>query len=200
MKKAALALSLSLITAPLFAAVPKAVPPIKQFVEASGQGNVAELARLLKAGVSVNGRLTPEDNSMTALTIAAALGKVESVKALLAAKANVNLADALGDTPLHKACFPPISKDQASEMKAKREIVGLLLAAKAKVNLKDKQGWTPLMFAASVGDASNVKALLDAGADASVKLSSGKTAFSLAQQGGSKDAAALLTPKPAVKK
>ena len=133
---------------------------------------------------------------MTALTVAATIGQVESVKALLAAKADANRADALGNSPLHKACFPPMGrKDKAVELQAKREIVGLLLAAKAKPNAKDKQGWTPLMLAATIGDAGLVKALLDGGADASVKLSTGKTALSLAQQGGKQEAVALLSVK-----
>ena len=86
MKKATFALSLALAAAPLFAATPAAkAPPVKDLVEASGRGDTAEIARLLKAGVPVNGRLADADNGMTALTVAATIGQVESVKALLAA-------------------------------------------------------------------------------------------------------------------
>ncbi len=196
MIKTALALSLSFASLSAFAAAPKAAKlPVKPLIEASGAGNVAEINRLIKAGTPVNGKLAASDNGMTALTVAAALGQAASAKALLAAGADVNLTDALGDTPLHKACFPPTGKDLAAAANAKRAVALVLLAAKPKLNQKDKQGWTPLMLAASVGDAALVKALLDAGADASLKLSSGKTALALAQQGGNKEAAYLLTPK-----
>ena len=196
MKKTALALLLALVAGPLAAAAPKPAP--KELIEASGQGNTAELARLLKAGADVNGTLASGDagsDGMSALTIAATLGQVESVKTLLAAKAKINLTDGMGDTALHKACYPPSGKDPAANALARIQIAKLLLAAKTKVNLKDKQGWTPLMLASAYGGTELVKLLLDAGADASVKLSSGKTAFLLAQQGGHKETAALLEPK-----
>ncbi|UPT75019.1 MAG: ankyrin repeat domain-containing protein [Elusimicrobiota bacterium] len=189
-------LAIALLAAPLFAAPAKApVPPVRELVEASGAGNVAEIGRLLKAGVPVNGRLAASDNGMTALTAAAALGRADSAKALLAAGADVNLADALGSTPLHKAAFLPIGKDLAAAGKAKREVAAVLLAAKPKLNAKDKQGWTPLMLAAANGDAELVGALLSAGADAAVKLPTGKNARELAEQGGHAAAAALLAPK-----
>lgn len=197
MKNISSLLALAFLAAPLLAAPAAKVPPVKELVEAAGQGNTAEVMRLLKAGVPVDGRLGASDNGMTALTAAATIGQIESVKALLAAKADANRADFQGNSPLHKACFPPIGKDKALEIQNKRAIVVALLAAKAKPNVKDKQGWTPLMLAASVGDAAIVKALLDAGADASVKLSNGKTALTMAQQGGNREAAYLLTPKKA---
>ncbi|MBI5247684.1 MAG: ankyrin repeat domain-containing protein [Elusimicrobia bacterium] len=192
MKKIAPALALALLAAPLFAATAPKTPPVKDLVEAAGQGNRTEISRLLKAGVPVDGRLGASDNGMTALTAAATIGQVDSVKVLLAAKADANLADLQGTSPLHKACFPPIGKDKALELQNKRAIVVALLSAKAKPNVKDKQGWTPLMLAASVGDAAIVKALLDAGADASAKLSNGKTALTLAEQGKNLEAAYLL--------
>ncbi len=191
MKKTGLVLLLALV-----AAAPKPIP--KELIEASGSGNVSEIARLLKAGADVNGKLAsgdPSSDGMTPLTIAATLGQVESVKALLAAKAKVNVTDGMGDTALHKACYPPSGKDLAANAQARVQIAKLLIAAKASRNLKDKAGWTPLMLAAAYGGTELVKLLLDAGADASVKLSSGKTAFLLAQQGGHKETAALLEPK-----
>ena len=199
MNKTGLALMLALAAGPLFAAPAKKVPSVRDLIEASGAGNITEISRLLKAGVSVNGRLTAADNAMSPLSVAVMLGQVESVKALLDAKANINQTDALGDTPLHKSCFPPAGKDPAANAKAKMEIAKILLAAKAKVNLKDKEGWTPLMLAASAGNAGMVKLLLDAGADAAVRLSSGKSALALAQQGGHLEAAAMLVPKKAAK-
>lgn len=192
----ALVLSLAFAATGALAAAPKAAKaPVKPLIEAAGAGNLAEIDRLIKAGAPVNGRLAASDNGMTPLTVSAALGQAAAAKALLAAGAEVNLADALGDTPLHKACFPPTGKDLAAAANAKRSVALVLLAAKPKLNLRDKQGWTPLMLAASVGDAALVKALLDAGADASIKLSSGKTALALALQGGNKDAAYVLSSK-----
>lgn len=190
-------LAVLLLAAPLHAAPAKAAkaPPVRELVNAAGAGNVAEVERLLKAGTPVNGKLAASDNSMTALTAAAALGQAATAKALLAGGADVNLADGLGSTPLHKACYLATGKDVVAAAKAKHEVAAVLLAAKPKLNVKDKQGWTALMLAASNGDAEMVKMLLAAGADASAKLANGKDARTLADQGGHAAAAALLTPK-----
>ena len=63
----------------------------------------------------------------------------------------------------------------ASEAEVKAEI------SKADVTARDKAGLTSLMLAARYGTAENVKVLLGAGADGSVKDSKGKTAWDLAQ-------------------
>ena len=186
-----------LLAAPLHAAPakPAKAPPVRDLVNAAGAGDVAGIERLIKAGTPVNGKLAAADNSMTALTAAAALGQAGSAKALLAAGADVNLADGLGSTPLHKACYLPTGKDVAAAAKAKHEVAAVLLAAKPKLNARDKQGWTPLMLSAANGDAEMIKLLLAAGSDASVKLPTGKDAHELADQGGHAAAAALLAPK-----
>ncbi len=186
-------LTLVLFAAPLFAA--PAPPSARELVEAAGAGDVAGIRRLIAAGAPVNGRLAASDNGMTPLTVAAALGRADSAKALLAAGADVNLPDGLGSTPLHKACYPATGKDLEAAARAKRETALVLLAAKPKVNVTDKDGWTPLMLAAIIGDAKLVKALLNAKADASLKTPSGKTALTLAQEGGHASAAELLAPK-----
>lgn len=187
----------------LIAAAPKTVPPAKELLEASGQGRVDEIARLLKAGADVNGKLVsgdPSSDGTTPLTIATMFGQVESVKTLLAAKAKIDLTDDMGDTTLHKACSPPFGANPAANAQARLKIAKLLIAAKAPINRKDKQGWTPLMMASANGSAELVKLLLDAGANTTVKLSSGKTALTLAQQSGHAEIAALLEPKKGAKK
>jgi ankyrin repeat protein len=55
------------------------------------------------------------------------------------------------------------------------------LKAGADVNARNKYGLTALIAAAGHGTAENMKVLLDAGADASVKDKDGKTAWDLAQ-------------------
>jgi ankyrin repeat protein len=77
-----------------------------------------------------------------------------TVKALLAAGADVRAADADGTTTLHAAA----SFDE-------RAVVEALLAAGADVKAADRFGRTPLHRAAECGAAEVVEALLNAGAD-----------------------------------
>ena len=66
------------------------------------------------------------------------------------------------------------------------------------LNAQDEDGWTALMFAACAGHPSSVAALLDAGADASIKNKDGATAHDLAQERGYDDVIrALVEPKDA---
>ena len=78
------------------------------------------------------------------------------------------------------------------------EMVAALLAAGAEVNAVDEHGWSPLMYAASSNRADSVKLLLEAGADASVKLPAkdadfpNMTAIEIASADGSRKVVELL--------
>jgi hypothetical protein len=61
------------------------------------------------------------------------------------------------------------------------DLVPVLKKYNAKINSQDNDGLTPLMLAAKNGYALGVKALVEAGADKSVKSRDGKTAYDLGE-------------------
>lgn len=89
------------------------------------------------------------------LSIAAANGCIEVVKALIKSGANVNEAPC-GWTPLHFAVCNGYT-----------DIVNILIENKANINAKSNGGWTPLLIAHKNGYMSIVKTLLEKGADRS---------------------------------
>ena len=72
---------------------------------------------------------------------------------LLDRKANVNVQDNGGDTPIHGAAWG-----------GDKEIVELLITAGAEVNVKNTDGRTPIDNAAKVGHKEIVKFLREKGA------------------------------------
>ena len=114
-----------------------------------------------------------------ALPDAASRGDLGAVRALLAARADVNTAAGDGMTALHWA--------------AERGDVAMttvLLRAGAKTTPVTRNGsYTPLHVAAKAGQGAVVKALLVAGADPKALTGTGATALHLAAQAG--DAAAI---------
>lgn len=107
-------------------------------------------------------------NGNTALMMAAFKRNMPAVQALLAKGAAVNRP---GWTPLHYAGAG-----------GDAEIVRVLLAHKADVNAPSPGKLTPLMLAAREGQESSVQALLDAGADTSLKNNEGLTAAQIAER------------------
>jgi ankyrin repeat protein len=125
----------------------------------------------------------------TALMSEASKGRIEAVKLLLEAGANISAKDDTGQTALHRmmdVSYRP-SKDMAE----------LLLAKGADVNLKDKEGRTPLHLAAESADRDIVKFLLDKGARINEKDESGFIALHHAARFGKKNVAELLITKGA---
>jgi ankyrin repeat protein len=100
------------------------------------------------------------------LCIAARNGSVHSVRALLEAKANPNVANRYGDTPLMLA-----------SIKGNLDIVRVLVAAKARL---DPPGWTPLIYAATGGHEPIVDYLIDHGANLDARSPNGTTALMMA--------------------
>ncbi len=89
---------------------------------------------------------------------------IASVKALIAAGADVNGRDEYEDTPLIIAVY-----------RGQIDIVNALIAAGADVNAMDNKGRTPLLISVMWHQLECVKALIAAGADVKVKDMDGVT-------------------------
>jgi Domain of unknown function (DUF6438)/Ankyrin repeats (3 copies) len=197
----------------------ESLPPDLLFLAlraAARSGDLATVDLLLDKGANVNGKANVEDgdNDDTVLTAAAKSGKADVVEEILryhpdprqngdgdvdvvsaavenfekkpgikeviadlvAAGADVNARDSQGRTPIFHACDNP-------------DAVKLLAAAGADVNAKDSNGYTPLMMCLTI---KSVQALLDAGADPTIKNNQGKNAADWARQNGIMAVSALL--------
>jgi uncharacterized protein len=100
-------------------------------------------------------------------------GNVESVRALLKQRVDVNAALPDGTTALH----------WAAEANA-NEVAQLLIAAGAKANAANRYGVTPLTLAATKGNAVIAEALLKAGANPNVTVGEGETILMTAARSG----------------
>jgi ankyrin repeat protein len=148
---------------------------------------------------------------------AAALGRVDRLKALVEADAGLLAThSADGWTPLHLAAFfnkkaaveallgvgADIHARSTNEMANQplhsaaagrsREVVPLLIAAGADVNGTQAGGWTPLHGAAQSGDIETAKTLLAAGARADVRADNQQSPLDLALGRGSQELVDLL--------
>jgi ankyrin repeat protein len=118
---------------------------------------------------------------------AASRGDLSTVRALIAAKADVNAAQGDGMTALHWAA----ERGDAA-------MAQLLLKAGAKVTPVTRNGaYTPLHIAARAGSGAVVQALLAAGADPKIMTATGATALHLAAQAGDVVAVQALLAKKA---
>lgn len=105
---------------------------------------------------------------------------------LIAAKADVNSAQADGSTALHWAAYHGNSRAAAA-----------LLRAGANPGVPTGTGMTPLALACESGDADLVRLLLGAGADANQTLSHGETPLMMAARTGSVPVLKLLLSRGA---
>src|SRR6476646_2256525 len=123
--------------------------PSDRFYSAIRENNLPALRSLLKSA-DPN---TRDKRGTTPLMYAAASGSIDSVRALLAAGADVNAANDFGATALMWGITDA-------------EKVRALLAAGADIRAKSKMGRTPLyLAAANDGSSATVKLLLDRGAN-----------------------------------
>jgi ankyrin repeat protein len=113
------------------------------------------------------------------MMLASQVGDLETVKQLVAARANVNLADNFGNTALSFAVA-----------NAHRGVVAILLKTNADVNHRDVDGRTPLFWSVQLLEPETTAQLLDAGADLDVRDADGSSVFSLC----SEQVAPLLSP------
>jgi ankyrin repeat protein len=142
--------------------------------------------KLIEAGAGVNVQIPYRGTVLNrAIGLIPYSLSIEIIKALLAAGANVNAADAFGQTPL-----------MIASQGGSKEVIKLLLdaGARASINAKDVKGHTALMFAPMRYDSEPeiVRVLIAAGADVNAVNEDGQTALMLAAQGGSIEIIQLL--------
>jgi uncharacterized protein len=112
------------------------------------------------------------------LMIAALKGYQEQVRKLIARDADVNKT---GWTPLHYAATA-----------GNGEMIARLLDENAYIDAESPNKTTPLMMAAMYGSTAAVRALLEAGADPTLRNQLGLSAVDFAQRGKRPDAAELI--------
>ncbi len=205
---------------------PNKVSPL---IKAAGRGQ-RDIARyLLSKGAKVN---APSTGGDTALMEAVKGGYDDVVTLLLAAGADITVRDKQGNSAFSLAAFGAhleiadalIAKGAKPDEVGSYGITPLLGAASmgnedvirylvgkgAKVNTirqLEYGGTTPLTSAARVGQVGVVRTLLELGADPHLKMKSGATALSNAQESGNAEIIALIKealarpprPKPPAK-
>jgi len=138
--------------------------------------DVKEIHSLIARGANVNAN---DQDGDTPLHYAAENWAIECMQVLLSNGADVNARNLQGKTPFMVASNIP-------------KALGILLDAGADLNAMDNHGRTALMDAASSGEMSKVKLLLQRGADVSLKSPKGKTALDIAIESKHGKIAALL--------
>ncbi|MDI9348802.1 MAG: ankyrin repeat domain-containing protein [Candidatus Symbiobacter sp.] len=152
-------------------------------IDAAQAGDEAKVISLLKSGTDVN---TQDAHRNSALSAAITKGQINIVRILINAKANPNLSNLNGYTPLFEAC-----------LNNQPEIVKILLAARpdldAQITNSQFQGFTAAMLLAYNNNTEILKLLIDAGANLQIVSTAGlATASLLAAQAGSVDALKML--------
>jgi hypothetical protein len=129
-----------------------------------------ELVRWLHAkGVALD---EPDTGGRTALSFAAANGRLDLVRYLAEQGARIDSLDIQHRTPLFHAAFGD-----------HREVIAFLLDRGADINARDQFGDTALMVACAKGYGKTAALLLQRGADASLKDQEGRTARERAAPG-----------------
>ena len=135
------------------------------------EGYLRMVNALIDRGADVNAPSTKaEFKKLTPLMAASGHGRVEVMRVLLAACAQIDQVCANGGTALMTA-----------SMNGQVEAIRVLLAAGAQVNQVDAIGFSALMVASAEGFVHAVKVLLGAGADPRITSPDGDTALGFAQ-------------------
>ncbi len=167
------------VAAALAAATPSAAPATlpsperrqELLLEAAKLGRTDLIAPLVRAGVDVNGR---DSRGFTPLILAAYNDHLDTVEALIAAKAD--------------ACLPDRDQGNTAQMgvafKGYDAIAARLRKAGCDVNARNKAGQTAMMMAALFGRTRQIDMLRAAGADPAVRDDAGRSAASVAAAQG----------------
>ena len=157
--------------------------PVQQLLDASEQGNLDEIQKLVDQGVDVN---AAGANGVTALMRAASGNQIGAVTELLKDGAKLDAQSDRGWNPLMFA-----ARDAREPMLEK------LLDAQVDIESKSKTGQTPLIIAAQNGRVAAVNLLLSRGANVNATDDQGNSALVLAGNAGSMDIVQLLIDKGA---
>jgi ankyrin repeat protein len=148
----------------------------EDFFRAVRGDNASGVRSLLKRGFDPN---TRDENGQTGLLIALREPSPKVIQALLESpQLNVDIANAKDETPLMLAAI-----------KGQQDLVNQLLKRDAAVN---KTGWTPLHYAATSGQLTIMKVLLDNYAFIDAQSPNGTTPLMMAAMYGSGEAVKLL--------
>ncbi len=171
-----------IFSGPAAAQPPRLDPALETVLNAVRDGDFEAMRTGFDAGLDVDAKAP---NGMTALHVAAVLGRDEFVTWLLERGADVGDGAQNGITPLHRAALG----NHVGTMQ-------LLLDAGAEVNATARWGATPLLSAVERGHLEAARLLLAAGADPTNAATNGETALSLARSRGREDLVALLSEDP----
>jgi ankyrin repeat protein len=143
--------------------------PVEQLNDAISKGETEKALTVIQAGLDVN---KSDKLGRVPIFEACWTNNLVVVKALINAKADVNIKKPDGSTPIMIVPFPKESVD----------LIKVLIQAGADVNAKSEHGWTPIMGAAQDGAVEVIQLLIAAGADVNAKNARGETALSLAKK------------------
>lgn len=160
--------------------------------EAASIGRTDLVAEFLDDNLSLLDTYSRE--GFTALALAAHFGHIETLKYLISLGGNINAISkhAMNVTPLHAALFG-----------RRLEAATMLVSAGADVTPRrggagwPRAGWTALHYAASLGFAGLVEALIDRGADLNAHDNDGKTPLRVAVEANQREVVNLLTNRGA---
>ena len=141
--------------------------------DAIKSGDIAQFNTALQASDAASAR---GDMNITPLMLAASLGNLEMVRALLKAGADVKATDERDYTALFYGTYNP-ELDRGYP-----EVVKALIDAGAEVETQIFYGVRPLMLAAGSGEAGVVDVLLKAGADPKARNEGGRTALMMVKE------------------
>ncbi len=149
---------------------PPTTQQVEQAIEKAVTDNLAmPMAEGLMKALGADDPKVVASWGTTELHMAAGMGQVDRMKALLKNGAKVDVRDKRGQTPLH-----------AVVVGFQDDCMPVLLAAGAKVNARDLEGRTPLHYAAERSNDDCVYKLLAAGGDVNIRDLQGDTPLILA--------------------
>jgi uncharacterized protein len=158
----------------------RAQDPLDDFMIAVANDRAPQVRALLQRGMDPNSVDAAGD---PALLIAARAGNAATVDVLLDARANVDVRNRFGDTPLMVAVL--------------QGRVGVAKKLRARGAAVNTTGWTPLIYAATGGHEELVRWLLVEGAAIDAASPNGTTALMMAAREGRYGAAVLLIERGA---
>lgn len=150
-------------------------------------GDAAKVEHMLEVGANPN---IANTQGRTAMHAAVRAGSLSSLTILLKRRyrANINMQDAFGCTPLMNAVSRPNGRD----------VVHVLLQNGADVNIPNSKGWRPAHVLAAHNEERSLQDLAIAGADLNVRDEDGMNLLSMAIYNGANQVLEYLLSSPSV--